>query len=166
MSESDIAAFSPCRKYRYLLWRRWGDDWASNFCMFIGLNPSTADEIRDDPTVRRCINYAKDWGYSALCMTNLFAYRATDPKVMLAIDDPVGPENDRYLIECSAKARVVVAAWGNHGQHMSRHDCLMQMISNLHCLRVTGIGMPGHPLYLPKTLKPILFEGARANGSK
>ena len=69
--------------------------------MVIGLNPSTADEVTDDPTVRRCINYAKAWGYAGLCMTNLFAYRATDPVVMKAVAEPIGPDNDRYLAECA-----------------------------------------------------------------
>lgn len=82
------AHLSPCRRYRYALWRRWGD---GPHAMFIGLNPSTADETADDPTIRRCIAFARAWGYGALCMANLFAYRATQPADMLAQDDPVGP---------------------------------------------------------------------------
>mgnify|MGYP002376103839 CR=1 FL=1 len=151
----EIAIFSPCRQYRYTLWRRWGDDWESNFCMFIALNPSTADEVQDDPTVRRCIRYAKSWGYSALCMTNIFAYRATDPNVMKAQAEPIGEENDRYLIECAAKAKIVVAAWGNHGVYRDRHRQVTAMIPDLHCLKITGAGMPSHPLYLPKNLEPF-----------
>lgn len=154
----DIAIFSPCRKYRYTLWRRWGDDWETNFCMFIGLNPSTADEINDDPTVRRCINFSKAWGYSALLMTNIFAYRATDPRDMKAIDEPIGPENDRYLIEHAAKASIVVAAWGNHGAYRDRHNLIKAMIPNLHCLKTSKLGMPAHPLYLPKDLNPIQYK--------
>jgi len=80
------AAFSPCRTFRYSLWHQWGDD-SLGYAMFIGLNPSTADETLDDPTVRRCINFARDWGYGALCMTNLFAFRSTDPSVMKAHPD-------------------------------------------------------------------------------
>jgi hypothetical protein len=80
--------------------------------MFVGLNPSTADETSDDPTIRRCIAFAKSWGYSALCMTNLFAYRATDPKIMKKAQYPVGPDNDDYLKMLSAGAGVVIAAWG------------------------------------------------------
>lgn len=152
------ATFSPCRTYRYLLWRRWETDWETNFAMFVGLNPSTADETLDDPTIRRCINFAKDWGYSGLCMANIFAYRATDPKDMISIDEPVGAENDRYLLEWSKKAGVVIAAWGNHGSHQGRHDQVLRLIPNLHCLKVTGAGFPGHPLYLPKTCKPIKYE--------
>src|SRR5690242_6108456 len=105
--------FSDCRAYRYTLWREW-DIFDKNYVMFVGLNPSTADERVDDPTIRRCIDFAKRWGYGALCMTNLFAYRATDPRVMKAFPYPVGPENDKWLVRCAREAGVVVAAWGNH----------------------------------------------------
>jgi len=156
-SDLGATAFSPCRKYRYLLWRHWGEDWASNYAMFVGLNPSTADEVQDDPTIRRCIKFSKDWGYSGLCMANIFAYRATDPKDMLKIEDPVGVENDGYLMEYAANAGVVIAAWGNHGSHKGRHLEVKAMIPGLHCLRVTKAGMPNHPLYLPQSLTPIAF---------
>ena len=151
------AVFSPCRKYRYSLWRGWAEDWQTNYCMFICLNPSTADETLNDPTVRRCIRFSHEWGYSGFCMTNIFAYRATDPKEMLAVDDPVGEENDKFLAEIAAKAGVVVAAWGNHGIHQGRHDQVMQLVPNLKCLKVTKQGMPGHPLYLRGELKPVAF---------
>jgi len=151
------AVFSPCRQYRYLLWRRWADDWASNYAMVIGLNPSTADETNDDPTIRRCIKFAKDWGYSGLCMANIFAYRATDPKDMIAVNEPIGVENDRYLKETAAAASVVIAAWGNHGTYKNRHLQVKRIIPVLHCLKVTKSGMPSHPLYLPQTLKPVPF---------
>lgn len=144
--------FSPDRVYRYTLWREWGD---GPYAMFIGLNPSTADETKDDPTIRRCIGFAKDWGYGSLCMTNLFAFRATDPKVMMAADDPVGADNDTHLSQCAATAGVVVAAWGSHGTHSGRHRAVKTMLPNLHYLRLTQDGHPGHPLYLPKTLVPI-----------
>jgi hypothetical protein len=106
--------FSDCRKYRYTLWREWGDIRATllpdphfdfypgrpdQFVQFVALNPSTADEKQDDPTVRRCVNYAKAWGFGAMCMTNLFALRATDPKVMLAHDLPIGLLNIHWLTE-------------------------------------------------------------------
>lgn len=87
--------FSPCREYRYTLYREWAP--GDKVVMFIGLNPSTADEVNNDPTVRRCINYAKQWGYTGMYMTNIFAYRATDPNVMKAHPEPVGAENDHYL---------------------------------------------------------------------
>jgi hypothetical protein len=149
------ACFSPCRTYRYSLWREWigGDGYA----MFIGLNPSTADESSDDPTIRRCIAFAKSWGFSALCMTNLFAFRATLPEVMKKAADPIGPDNDWYLLESARNAGVVVAAWGVHGTHLGRATDVQQMHLNLHYLRLTNGGHPGHPLYLPQTLRPAAW---------
>lgn len=149
------AVFSPCRIYRYELWRRWG---YGGYAMFIGLNPSTADEIQDDPTVRRCIRYAKAWGFDALCMTNIFAYRATDPRDMKAASDPIGgTENDRTLLERASEAGVVVAAWGTHGTFNGRGEAVRALLRdcNLHYLRQTQDGHPSHPLYLPADLTPI-----------
>jgi hypothetical protein len=148
------ARLSPCRTYRYALWRRWGD---GPHAMFVGLNPSTADETADDPTIRRCIAYARAWGYGALCMANLFAYRSTQPADMLAQDDPVGPENDGYLRRLAAEAGVVVAAWGTHGTHGGRHRAVRAMLPGLHYLRLTKDGHPGHPLYLPASLRPAAW---------
>ena len=146
------ALFSECRRYRYTLRRHWSG--RRGYAMFVGLNPSTADEERDDPTVRRCIGYAQSWGYSGLCMTNIFAFRATDPTVMLAEPDPVGPDNDYWLVESARRAAIVVAAWGVHGAHRGRHAAVRDLLPSLHLLRLTQQGYPGHPLYLPKALKP------------
>jgi hypothetical protein len=150
------ADFSPCRRYRYALWRTWGN--TSGYAMFVGLNPSTADESEDDPTIRRCIAFAKDWGYSGLCMTNLFAYRATQPSNMMAAQDPVGADNDDWLRDTERGAAIVVAAWGVYGAFGDRHQTVRQMLPRWHYLRLTKDGYPGHPLYLPKTLKPILWR--------
>ena len=152
------ALFSECRRYRYTLGRHWGG--RRGYAMFIGLNPSTADEERDDPTVRRCIGYARDWGYSGLCMTNIFAFRATDPTVMLAEPDPVGVDNDYWLVESARRAAIVVAAWGVHGVHSERHAHVRRLLPSLHYLRLTMEGYPGHPLYLPKTLVPTKWPRA------
>ncbi len=152
------AEFSPCRRYRYSLWREWGGMFGSErqgYAMFIGLNPSTADETNDDPTIRRCIAFARDWGYSALCMTNLFAYRATDPAKMLVQADPVGPDNDKTLLQLAGGSEIVVAAWGIHGDHRGRADEVRRMLPRLHYLGLTKDGYPKHPLYLPKTLRPV-----------
>lgn len=131
--------------------------------MFIGLNPSTADEVNDDPTVRRCIGYARAWGYGGLIMTNVFAFRATDPNDMKAAPDPVGPNNDRWLIECARTAGLVVAAWGNDGAFQGRGRQVVEMMRQagvqLMCLRTTQGGAPGHPLYLPGKLRPIPLPG-------
>ncbi|MBK8133391.1 MAG: DUF1643 domain-containing protein [Gammaproteobacteria bacterium] len=145
--------FSPCRTYRYALWREWIG--GEGYAMFVGLNPSTADETQDDPTIRRCIAFAKGWGYAGLCMTNLFAFRATDPKDMKAAADPVGPENDAHLLALANEAGVIVAAWGVHGTYGGRHNAVREMLPALHCLALTKDGHPRHPLYLRKTLTPV-----------
>lgn len=151
------ARFSPCRRYRYSLWRNWHGllTNANGYAMFVGLNPSTADETNDDPTIRRCIAFAQAWGYEGLCMTNLFAFRATAPTEMMRANDPVGPDNDRTLRELAAAAGVVIAAWGVHGTYGNRHTVVRTMLPRLHYLRLTKDGHPGHPLYLPKDLKPV-----------
>ena len=150
------AKFSPCRAYRYTLWRIW--DKSKPYAMFIGLNPSTADEVNDDPTVRRCINYSRDWGYGGLCMTNIFAYRATDPKNMISFPSPIGPRNNFWLKKSSKKAGIIVAAWGTKGEYKNRGSEVIELIDNLQCLRITKDGHPQHPLYLSKNIKPIKFE--------
>lgn len=145
------ALFSPCRLYRYDLWRKWGDE---PYCMFVGLNPSTADETQDDPTIRRCVGYAKRWNYGGLCMTNLFAFRATQPKDMMAAQDPIGPDNDRTLTTLSRGAGIVVAAWGKDGKHMGRDKQVMALLPHLYCLKQNKDGSPAHPLYLRGDAKP------------
>lgn len=152
------AVFSPCREYRFELWRRWGAD-DDPFAMFIGLNPSTADETKDDPTIRRCIRFAKDWGYGGLLMANAFAYRATDPKVMKAATEP-GEMKARNFLSIDHHARragVVVAAWGVHGTHQGRDAELLAMIPGLKALGFTIHGHPRHPLYMPADSKPLPF---------
>ena len=146
------AQFSPCRNYRYALWRWWDKEKA--YAMFIGLNPSTADETNDDPTIRRCIGFASDWGYGGLCMTNLFAIRATDPKEMMKRDRPVGPENNFWLLKLSRQAGIIIAAWGVNGTYRHRNEFVCAMLENLKCLGLTKTGHPRHPLYLSKNIKP------------
>ena len=150
------ALFSPCRSYRYSLWRDLNVLAPANdgYVMFIGLNPSTADEVNNDPTIRRCMGFAETWGYGALCMTNLFAFRATDPLLMKEQAEPVGDYNDSHLIELAESAGLVVAAWGTHGTFMNRGEAVKKLIPNLHYLRLTKNGLPEHPLYLPGSLVP------------
>ena len=150
------ATFSPCRTWRYSLLRRWAN--GGDYAMFIGLNPSTADETQDDPTVRRCIRYAQDWGFNALYMTNIFAFRATDPLVMKRFDDPVGPHNDTALIRLAADAGIVIAAWGVHGTHMGRGNSVLRFLHRMHVLKLTKGGHPCHPLYLKADLKPVPWD--------
>ena len=146
------ADFSPNRLYRYGLYRIW--DRALKPAMIIGLNPSTADERLNDPTVRRCLRLAKDLGYGGLIMTNAFAFRATNPKMLKSIDDPVGPENDAWLLKLSQRARIVIAAWGNHGAINGRGQQIRRLLPSLQHFGLTSRGEPKHPLYLPANMKP------------
>lgn len=150
------AVFSPDRVYRYSLWRFWEKD--KGYAAFICLNPSTADEFKNDPTVRRGINYAKDWGYGGLIMLDLFAYRATDPKKLYSIDDPIGPDNDFHLRSASSKAGITIVGWGTHGGYLGRDKAVIEMLNDPQCLSLTKNGFPGHPLYLRKNLKPVSYE--------
>jgi hypothetical protein len=154
------AQFSSCRSYRYALWRQWdgsgsGSSGLGGDVMFVGLNPSTADETNDDPTLRRCIAYAQAWGYGGLCMTNLFAWRATQPTEMMRAPDPVGPDNDTWLLSTASQSAIIIAAWGVHGTFAGRDQIVREMLPRLSYLRLTKNGYPEHPLYLPKTLMPI-----------
>jgi hypothetical protein len=149
------AKLSNCRKYRFALWRTWDD--SKPYAMIIGLNPSTADEVENDPTITRCINFAKSWGYGGVCMANLFAYRATEPSVMKSQKDPVGAENDMWLTDLAQNAGIVVAAWGNDGSHFKRSSVVKDLIPNLHYLKMNKSGEPAHPLYLKGDLKPVVM---------
>jgi hypothetical protein len=146
------ARLSDDRTYRYALWRTW--DKAQPSVMFIGLNPSTADEEQDDPTIRRCAGFARSWGYGGLIMANLFAYRATIPKEMREAHDPVGPENDWWLQSLSEEAAIVIGAWGNGGQFLDRGNIVIKTFRGMHCLKMTQLGQPAHPLYLKGNLRP------------
>lgn len=150
------AEFSDCRLYRYKLWRIW--DESKPVLNVVGLNPSTADETNNDPTITRCINYARAWEYGGLVMTNIFAFRATDPKEMKRQAEPIGADNDDWLKREAAAAGLVLAAWGKDGAFMNRGEAVRQMLGELHCLRITKEGHPHHPLYLPKTLMPIPYH--------
>lgn len=147
------AVFSPCREYRYSLRREIGGP--GRLALFIMLNPSTADEQRDDPTIRRCIGFATRWGASVLYIANLFALRATDPRVMCRHPEPVGPGNDTaiFLLAtlCAENNGTIVCAWGARGAHMARGHNLTQRLRQsfgLWHLGLTKHGEPRHPLYL------------------
>ena len=148
-------AFSPCRTYRFTLWREL-DAGRPGYALFVGLNPSTADEVIDDPTIRRCKDFARRWGYGAVCVANLFAYRATRPAMLKAAAAPVGRGNDGWLVRLAANAGVVVAAWGVHGAFADRDRAVTALIGGrLWCLGVTKGGHPRHPLYVRRTVVPI-----------
>jgi hypothetical protein len=151
------ATFSRCRRWRYLLWRRW--DEAKPVANFLMLNPSTADEFQLDPSCTRARNYAERWGFGAVLITNIFGWRATDPEEMKSVEDPVGPGNDRAILKAARRARIVVCAWGNHGEHRERGNEVKGMLARygvaLYFLRLNRSGHPAHPLYLPGTLRPL-----------
>ena len=157
VSSDSGAVFSECRRWRYLLWRRWDESLpVANFLM---LNPSTADEFKLDPSCTRARVYAERWGYGALIVTNLFGWRATDPEEMKAVRDPVGPGNDRAILRAARESALVVCAWGNHGAHLGRSSAVRALLEKggiaPRFLRMNGSGEPAHPLYLPGNLKPI-----------
>jgi hypothetical protein len=150
------ATFSDDMVYRYVLERVLKP--GGGRCAFIGLNPSTADEMKNDPTVTRCINYARAWGYGEFVMLNAYGLRSTDPAGLRACADPVGAENDAWIQVEVAKALIVVAAWGTHARLLGRHEALVGMLSSLHCLGTTKEGYPKHPLYLRKDLMPVVYN--------
>jgi hypothetical protein len=149
------AVISEDKQYRYLLTRIWDND--KPMINFIGLNPSTADQVDNDPTMRRCINFAKAWGYGGLYMTNLFAYRTSKPKELFKVQQPIGVENDNYLIETGKKVKKVVFAWGASGSFLNRDKQVFDIISKGYYIALTKENHPRHPLYLKSDLKLKLF---------
>lgn len=168
---SSGAIFSEDRRWRYALWRYWDQDVAP--LMVIGLNPSTADEVSDDPTVRRCLGYARDWGFGGLRMLNAFAWRATDPQRMFERFNQMAPsvlaaanaQNDEYILAAAVRTiqegGPVLAAWGNHARWHGRNLELRNLLDGLGiaCFGLTGAFEPKHPLYLRKDIRPVPFIG-------
>ena len=152
----NTAKLSKCRNYRYALWRTW--DYSKPYVMFVGLNPSTADETVDDPTLTRCINFAKSWGYGGVCMANLFAFRATQPSDMMASNDPIGSENNKWLQKLAKDAALVVAAWGNGGSYLGRSKQVIELLPNMHCLKLNKSREPAHPLYQAAKSQPVPMD--------
>jgi hypothetical protein len=154
------ALFSKDGKYRYFLTRRWGT--GLRWIAWIGLNPSTADAIRDDPTIRRCIAYSREWDYDGMIMLNIFTLRSTDPKKLYESEDPVGPENNKAILEACKFAETRLCCWGNHGKLKSRGWEVSRLLKDmpLQVLGTTSKKMPCHPLYLQGTLRPQLWVPA------
>jgi hypothetical protein len=151
------AEISEDAVYRYALGRNWGDGPRVNWLM---LNPSTADHVKDDATLRRCIGYTKSWGHGGLVVTNLFALRSTDPAALVGAVDPVGEHNDDFIVRAAACADLVVCAWGDPPrQRKSRIVHVLALLEpyadKLHCLARTAAGNPGHPLRLRADLAPV-----------
>lgn len=161
-----LALFSPCRRYRYELWDRPVRD--SGYCMWLMLNPSTADAFKNDPTVERCRRFSMAWGHENYAVANLFAWRATDPRDMKAKADPVGPENDARILAMAQGADRIVCAWGAHGTFLHRARAVRRLLRDfpLQALALTRAGEPGHPLYLRGDLEPFALSGPRAVGGR
>lgn len=190
------AEISACGKYRYRLWREWRgthdpNNWrwlrdakggiakdGNNLdlgepkaCVFVMLNPSTADGSTDDPTIRRCVGFAKRWNFERLEVVNLFAFRATDPQTVLRMshgpksDDPVGVENSEHFERVMPRAGVVVCAWGNHGRHLDQDETALGWMlgyrAPIVALKISKDGNPCHPLYLPSNSARLPFMGRR-----
>ena len=151
-----VAVYSPCEAYRYTLTREWQP--GGRKALFVMLNPSTATEVQNDPTVERCERRARALGFGAFRVTNIFAYRATDPKVMRTQMDPVGPGNDQAIAEGAAWADQVICGWGSHGAHMGRGLAVAALLRGtglpLYHLGLTLAGAPKHPLYIGYQVQP------------
>lgn len=158
-NELSGAKFSACMRYRYQLWRQW--DASKEMAVFVMLNPSTADEIDNDPTVERCQRRAIQMGFGGLRVVNIFAYRSTDPVALYQQEDPVGPENDAAILDAAKGAGLVICAWGKHGNYKGRGLQVVQMLTDAgvqsHYLQLNQDGTPKHPLYVSYDLKPVPF---------
>lgn len=151
------ATISSCGAYRYCLEREW--DATTGKVAFIMLNPSTADHTEDDPTIRRCVGFAKIWGFGGVIVGNLFALRSTTPKALYSHADPVGPDNDSHLAAICQNVSRIICAWGTHGKLRSRNAAVYRnlKIFDLQALKVTAEGHPGHPLYIAASTQPKPF---------
>lgn len=135
--------FSDDLKYRYLFCQKWSD---GESILFIGLNPSMSEGL--NPTLKRCIQFAKDWNYGRCYILNLFAYRAAKPSGLKIAELPIGKENNDWLIKTGKRVDKIVFAWGVHGSWKNRDQEVISLFPNAYCLGKTKAGFPKHPLYL------------------
>lgn len=151
------AVFSECRKYRYALWRIWTE--SKPLVMFIGLNPSTANEDFDDPTIRRVRNFAKRWGYGGVYMMNCFPYISTDPGSLMNNRNTEIEINDRWLREVGGKCDLIIFAWGSFPvvKEFGRDKELNKMFPDAKALVINQDGSPRHPLYVKSDIDPVPF---------
>ncbi|WP_394178813.1 DUF1643 domain-containing protein [Yoonia maritima] len=156
------ALYSDCERYRYALTRSWDD--TGKRVLFVMLNPSKATEVQNDPTVERCERRARTLGFGAFRVTNIFAWRETDPHLMRKANDPVGPENDVVLLESVNWADQIIAAWGTHGEHLERGAATAELLHKtgkpIFTLGLTKHGHPKHPLYISYTQQPMRWDPA------
>jgi len=161
---SSGAVFSSDRRYRFALWRTW--DTGNGTVAFIGLNPSAADEHVNDPTIRRCIGFARSWGYRGLLVGNLFALCATRPEQLKAGGNPVGTGNDLWLERLAQASVRLLVCWGTHGAFMDRDRAFCANREDLYCLRRNRDGSPAHPLYIRKDQRPRRWRHDGTGGKR
>lgn len=153
------AIYSDCEKYRYALSRVWDAD--GGRVAFVMLNPSTATEVQNDPTVERCERRARTLGFGAFRVTNIFAWRDTDPRKMRAAAEPIGPANDDAIAKACAWADQVVAAWGTHGEFLNRGAAVEKILratgKPIFHLGLSKAGHPKHPLYIAYAQQPQVW---------
>ncbi len=157
---ASVAVYSDCEKYRYLLTRTWEP--AGQKVLFVMLNPSTATEVQNDPTVERCERRARALGFGGFRVCNIFAWRETDPRLMRKAPDPVGPQNDLAIRDSCFWADTIVCAWGAHGAHLERGPEVERLMREtnrpLHHLGLTKAGHPKHPLYIGYAKQPVPWD--------
>ena len=156
---NSIAIYSDCERYRYALTRVW--KFEASRLVFVMLNPSTATEVQNDPTVERCERRARTLGFGSLQVTNIFAWRDTDPKKMRTAKDPIGPDNDKTIMEACSWGDQIIAAWGTHGAHLGRGVQVKQILRSsdkpVFHLGISKGGHPKHPLYIAYSQKPEIW---------
>lgn len=161
---ASTAIYSPCESYRYALTRVWQP--GGRRALFVMLNPSTATEMQNDPTVERCERRARALGFGAFRVCNIFAWRATDPRDMRAASDPVGTGNDAAILDAADWADAIICAWGTHGAHLNRGPEVEAMLRTtgreLSHLGLSKAGHPKHPLYIGYATQPVVWGQATA----
>ena len=153
------AIFSDDRKYRYVLWRVWSPN--KGLLLVIGLNPSTANEISDDPTIARLLTRASLSGFGGLLMANLYAYVSTDPKELLRDSDLSGAENDFYLKYLIGISDKTLCGWGSFSPVVKRAPAVLTMIPDPYCLGVNADGQPKHPLYVSYDTPMVKYSSGK-----
>jgi len=154
MSSNKEAIVSPDGKYRYSLTRKWGE---GRCLLFIMLNPSTADSTIDDPTIKKCEKYAKREKFKSMCVVNLYAYRSTDPSIVMRMGlvDAEGPDNESHIISSILLSDAIICAWGKHGGK-GTHKAIKVLSTTdkeIFCLDINKDGSPKHPLYCKDDIK-------------
>lgn len=156
------ANFDETKNYRFSLWRIWDNKELK--ILFLMLNPSTANDETDDPTIRRCVNFAKSWGYGGIVVVNLFSLVSSDPAKLLTVTDSIGVDNDSVILKAAGNAEKIVVAWGAFREARARGEDVLRMLYEngyeVYCLGKTKDGHPKHPLYLRSNLKPMIYREA------